>query len=118
MGVLIPIEVYNALGVSDHLYHIGAIAGGGLAGLMVVFGLIVMLIRKFTFQESVHIPLLVDILRLLWLLLVAGLGTYMTLIYNTTVGAYEYRLSIGPWFRSLFTFNPQCGINVGGSHSI
>lgn len=27
----------------------------------------------------------------------------MTIIYNTTVGGYEYRLSIGPWFRSLFT---------------
>jgi nitrate reductase gamma subunit len=37
----------------------------------------------------------------------------MTLIYNTTVGAYEYRLSIGPWFRSLFTFNPQSELMVG-----
>lgn len=107
MGVLIPIEVYNALGVDDHLYHILAIGGGGLAGLMVAFGLVVMLIRKFTLPRVRTHTTAGGYFTILWLILVSGLGTYMTLIYNTTVGAFEYRLSIGPWFRSLFTFNPQ-----------
>jgi nitrate reductase gamma subunit len=112
MGVLIPIEVYNALGVSDHLYHFGAIYGGGLAGLMVVFGLVVMLIRKFKFPRVAAHTTFGDYFTILWLLLAAGLGTYMTLIYNTTVGEYEYRLSIGPWFRSLFTFNPRSDLMI------
>jgi nitrate reductase gamma subunit len=113
MGVLIPIEVYNALGVSDHLYHFGAIYGGGLAGLMVVFGLVVMLIRKFKFPRVAAHTTFSDYFTILWLLLAAGLGTYMTLIYNTTVGEYEYRLSIGPWFRSLFTLHPRADLMVG-----
>lgn len=113
MGMLIPIELYNALGVEDHIYHFFAIAGGGLAGLMVVVGLIVMLIRKFSFPKVQVHTTAGDYFTIVWLLLVAGLGTYMTLIYNTTVGAYEYRLSIGPWFRSLFTFNPQSELMVG-----
>lgn len=107
MGVLIPMEVYHALGVSDSLYHFMAIAGGGLAGLMVVIGLVVMLTRKFLFPRVHAHTTGGGYFTLLWLILVAGLGTYMTLIYNTTVGEYEYRESIGPWFRSLFTLSPR-----------
>ncbi|MDQ0197758.1 respiratory nitrate reductase subunit gamma [Neobacillus ginsengisoli] len=113
MGVLVPIEVYNALGVADHIYHFFAIAGGGLAGLMVVIGLVVMLIRKFSFPSVRAHTTRGGYFTIIWLLLVAGLGTYMTLIYNTTVGAYEYRLAIGPWFRSLFTFHPQSQLMLG-----
>lgn len=46
MGVLIPRGAYEALGVSDETYHVFAIVGGGLAGIMVVLGLILLLIRK------------------------------------------------------------------------
>src|SRR5690625_4138720 len=41
------------------------------------------------------------------LLLVAGTGTFMTIVYNTMVVSYEYRVTIGPWFRSLFILQPQ-----------
>lgn len=107
MGVLIPIEVYNSLGVPDHVYHFFAIAGGGVAGLMVVVGLVVMIIRKFSLPRVRSHTTVGGYFTIIWLILIAGLGAYMTIIFNTTVGAYEYRLSIGPWFRSLFTFHPQ-----------
>lgn len=107
MGMLVPIEVYEALGINEHMYHIFAISGGGVAGVMVVLGLIFMLYRKFAFSRVRTHTTLGGYLTIIWLLLTAGLGTYMTIIYNTTVGGYEYRLSIGPWFRSLFTFQPQ-----------
>ncbi|WP_026575450.1 respiratory nitrate reductase subunit gamma [Bacillus sp. UNC438CL73TsuS30] len=113
MGVLIPLEVYNALGVEDHVYHFFAIAGGGVAGLMVVIGLVLMLIRKFTTPRVRVHTTGGSYFTIIWLLLVAGLGTYMTLIYNTTVGEYEYRLSIGPWFRSLFTLHPKSELMLG-----
>lgn len=113
MGVLIPIEVYNSLGISDEVYHFFAIAGGSVAGLMVVFGLIVLLYRKFIIPRVRVHTTAGGYFTLLWLLLAAGLGTYMTLIYNTTVGEYEYRLSIGPWFRSLFTFHPKSDLMLG-----
>lgn len=113
MGVLIPISFYEALGVSDHTYHFFAIAGGGAAGLMVVAGLVILLIRKATNPRvSVHASF-ADYFSIVLLLIVAGLGTYMTLIYNTTVIAYEYRVTIGPWFRSLFTFQPNYQIMEG-----
>lgn len=80
---------------------------------MVVVGLILMLIRKFT-SPRVRAHTTADgYFTIIWLLLVAGLGAYMTIIFNTTVGAYEYRLSIGPWFRSLFTFHPRSDLILG-----
>jgi nitrate reductase gamma subunit len=107
MGMLIPIEVYYSLGVDDHTYHLFAIVGGGFAGIMVVLGLVVMLLRKFKFPKVRAHTSFGDYFTIVLLLIIAGLGTYMTIIYNTTVIAYEYRLSIGPWFRSLFTFQPR-----------
>jgi len=113
MGVLIPREFYLAIGVSDHLYHFGAIAGGGVAGLMVVVGLIILIIRKATNPRvKVHASF-ADWFTVIWLFVVAGLGTYMTLVYNTTVVEYEYRVTIGPWFRSLFTFQPDYQLMLG-----
>ncbi|PGS78527.1 respiratory nitrate reductase subunit gamma [Bacillus cereus] len=112
MGVLIPKGVYDALGINEHTYHFFAIIGGGFAGLMVLFGLVVMMVRKIKFQKVRVHTTYVDYFVLVMLLIIAGLGTYMTLIYNTTVVAYEYRTSIGPWFRSLLTLNPQSDLMV------
>ena len=113
MGILIPIEFYQAIGISDHLYHIGAIYGGGLAGLMVVAGAVILLIRKMTIDRVRIHATFADFFSVISLIIVAGIGVYMTLIYNTTVVEYEYRLTIGPWFRSLFTFQPQYELMLG-----
>lgn len=107
MGVLIPMEFYEAIGIDSHTYHFFAIWGGGLAGVVVLVGLVVLLIRRLTVPKVRRHASFTDYLALVMLLIVGGTGTYMTLIYNTTVVAYEYRATIGPWFRSLFTFQPE-----------
>lgn len=107
MGMVIPIGFYQAFGISDDLYHFGAIYGGGFVGLMVIVGLIILLIRKITIDPVRIHATFADFFTVIALLIVSGIGTYMSLIYNTTVGAYEYRTTIGPWFRSLWTFQPQ-----------
>lgn len=113
MGVLIPIEFYDMLGVSDHMYHFLAIYGGGLAGLMVVVGAVILLIRKVTIDRVRVHATFADFFSVISLIIVAGLGVYFTLVYNTTVLEYEYRTTIGPWFRSLFTFQPQYQLMTG-----
>ncbi len=107
MGMVIPIEWYHAMGVDDHLYHIGAIYGGGLAGLMVVVGLILLLLRKIVVEPVRIKTKFSDYFTVGAVLFVAFTGTWMTIVYNTTVIAYEYRTTIGPWFRSLFVFQPE-----------
>ncbi|GIP47177.1 Nitrate reductase-like protein NarX [compost metagenome] len=107
MGVLIPRSVYHALGVHDETYHFFAIVGGGLAGLMVVLGLVLLLIRKILNRRVRAHAGFADYFAVVLLLIVAANGTYMTIVYNTTVVAYEYRTTIGPWFRSLLAFHPD-----------
>jgi len=107
MGILLPKRFYDFMGVSDEMYHVFGILGGGMAGIMVVTGLVILLIRKMrNHRVRVHAAF-GDYFALLMVLIVSALGTYITVIYNTTVQAYEYRASIGPWFRSLFYFQPQ-----------
>jgi nitrate reductase gamma subunit len=113
MGMLIPMEFYHAIGISDHMYHIGAIAGGGIVGLMVVVGLIILLIRKMTIDPVRIRATFADFFSVIAVLFVAATGTYMTIIYNTTVMSYEYRLTIGPWFRSLLYFQPKYELMTG-----
>ncbi|WP_373894844.1 respiratory nitrate reductase subunit gamma [Virgibacillus sp. CBA3643] len=107
MGMVVPKGFYDFLGVSDHLYHVGAIVGGGIAGLMVVAGLVILLIRKMVFDPVRVHATFADFFSIVALLIVAGSGTFMSIIYNTAVTAYEYRDTIGPWFRSLFILQPQ-----------
>ncbi|WP_085992610.1 respiratory nitrate reductase subunit gamma [Oceanobacillus senegalensis] len=113
MGMVIPMEFYQSIGISDHLYHFGAIWGGGLAGLMVVAGLVILLIRKITIDPVRIKAGFADFFSVLALLFVAGTGTYMTVIFNTTVIEYEYRETIGPWFRSLFVLMPKFELMSG-----
>lgn len=110
MGIVLPKGFYDALGITDEMYHFGGIAGGGLAGLMVVAGLVILLIRKLTAPRVRRHAEFGDFFALLMVLVVSVLGAYMTIIYNTTVVEYEYRSTIGPWFRSLFYFQPKYGL--------
>lgn len=107
MGIVLPKTVYDALGVTDKTYHAFGIVGGGFAGLMVVAGLVILFVRKFTIRRVRAQVSFGDYFAVAMVLLVAALGAYMTIIYNTTVVAYEYRTTIGPWFRSLFLFQPK-----------
>lgn len=107
MGIVIPRQIYDFFGITGHMYHLMAILTGGIAGLMVVVGLVVLLIRKFTVPRVRVHATFGSYFSVGMLLIVAGIGVYMTLVYNTTVVAYEYRTTIGPWFRSLFVFQPK-----------
>lgn len=107
MGIVIPQGFYDAIGISSELYHFGAIFGGGLAGLMVVAGLIILLIRKMTIDPVRIHATFADFFTVIALIIVSGIGVYMTIIYNLAVETYEYRDTIGPWFRSLFIFQPK-----------
>ncbi|WP_164668826.1 respiratory nitrate reductase subunit gamma [Virgibacillus doumboii] len=107
MGIVIPMEFYRALGISDHLYHIGAVYGGSLAGIMVVVGLVILLIRKMVFDPVRVHATFADFFSVIALLIVSGVGTYMTVFGNYTPAEFDYRASIGPWFRSLFILDPK-----------
>ncbi|WP_022794514.1 respiratory nitrate reductase subunit gamma [Marinococcus halotolerans] len=107
MGILIPTEFYHFVGISDHLYHDFAIIGGSIAGIMVMVGAIMLLIRKIVVDPIRIHATFADFFSVTAILIISAIGVYMTIIYNTFVVVYEYRDTISIWFRSIFYFQPQ-----------
>lgn len=113
LGLLIPVGVYNALGISSEAYHAGAIILGGLSGLVALIGISILLYRRIA-VECVRMD--TDISdyvsdALLWLVIVTGL--IFTLGYNLINGSYEYRVTVGPWIRSILALHPDVALMAG-----
>ncbi|MCL6454995.1 MAG: respiratory nitrate reductase subunit gamma [Alicyclobacillus sp.] len=107
MGLVVPISVYHALGVSDEFYHTNADLFGGLAGLMATAGLLILLLRRVFNRRVRHNSQPSDYVALAMLLVVVGLGVLVTVGYNNVFGPYEYRTTVGPWFRGLLLLHPN-----------
>ncbi|WP_258112464.1 respiratory nitrate reductase subunit gamma [Alicyclobacillus sp. SP_1] len=112
MGLLIPIQVYQWLGVSNTMYHTNAELFGGFFGLVTLIGMTILLLRRIfnarVRRNSSPSDFLAD--ALLWI--VIALGEAMTTIWDTVNGPYEYRTTVGPWVRSLFTLQPKIELMV------
>ncbi|MEW6638134.1 MAG: respiratory nitrate reductase subunit gamma [Actinomycetota bacterium] len=119
MGLLVPIEVYRAMGVSDHNYHLLSLWAGSAVGAVALTGILLLNIRRW-FIERIRRN--TDTMRFITdalLLVVIVLGMGATIGYRVYAsqyelqGEFEYRDTIGPWFRSLFYFSPQPELMVG-----
>ncbi|WP_214414489.1 respiratory nitrate reductase subunit gamma [Sphaerisporangium fuscum] len=106
VGMLVPEGVTERLHVPESAYRLNALLVGGLAGLATVIGLAILLWRRLgvpavrratSRSDGVLYPVLGTVL-------LAGLWT--TLVGSAT-SAYDYRLGVSVWFRSLFTLQPN-----------
>ncbi len=110
MGLLIPVSVYQAIGISHDMYHTNADILGGMAGLITWIGLLMLLIRRLGNRRIRTNSSVSDIVALILLFIVVSLGDSMTLIYNNVVGPYGYRHTIGPWVRGLLVLHPDVAL--------
>jgi nitrate reductase gamma subunit len=104
MGLLIPASWTAAVGISEHFYHLMSVTAGSLAGLAVVAGLGILLYRRITVPEVRTATTRND--KLMYLLLVAALLTGMLNTLTNVFDTYNYRETVSPWFRSLFSLHP------------
>lgn len=106
-GLLIPKLFYDMVGITEEMYHFGAVWIGGLAGLVTVIGIILLFVRRLTVRRiRLHSGKRDFIVLLLLGLVVVG-GFTNTVGYTATGGEFDYRETIGPWFRGLLTFQPD-----------
>lgn len=81
LGLLIPIQVYNAIGVSSEVYHGAAIILDGLTGLIALIGISILLYRRIAVEcvrmDSDPSDFIVG--GLLWIVMLTGLA--FTLVY-------------------------------------
>ena len=103
-GVLIPKGFYDALGITDDMYHFGAVYIGGIAGIATVLGGLLLTIRRLTKKRVAKNSKKIDLITLLWLGVVVLTGFSNTVGYTASGGDFDYREAIGPWFRGILTF--------------
>jgi len=107
VGLLVPKSVMESLGVSESMYHAGAVYGGGLAGIITLVGIFLLLNRRLMNKRVRGTSDFSDFLTVVFISLIVLIGIYNTLIGNQLHPAFDYRETISPWFRSLLTFTPD-----------
>jgi nitrate reductase gamma subunit len=112
-GLLVPKSWTEAVGISEHTYHLMAVFLGTVAGVFTVVGLAVLIARRrlvgpvFTAttrnDKAMYVVLAGTIL----------LGLLATVRANLVGGGYDYRETVAPWLRSVLTLRPDADLMAG-----
>lgn len=115
MGLLIPKNITEAVGISQGFYHMMATVAGGLAGAATVLGLALLLYRRFTVGGVRQATTPNDKFMYLLLSLPIVLGMTATVLHQVfgSGHGYDYRETISPWLRGLLTFQPDPSLMNG-----
>lgn len=109
-GLGIPKSWMNALGVSDHLYHIGALYVGGFFGFATLIGMLLLTYRRFAIKNVRKLSSASDLIVNTVLLLIVIMGMYSTLVTNHVQPDFDYRDTISVWFRGMLMFSPDASL--------
>ena len=108
IGLVIPKSWTDAVGVSEHLYHINALALGSVAGFATLVGVSILIYRRRTTGPVFMATTKNDKLMYVVLVaaIVAGLATTVLSVVAPDHGP-SYRETVAPWFRSVFILQPD-----------
>lgn len=109
MGLLIPIEIYEAMGINEHQYHMIALAGGIPAGICATFGILILVYRRMSVKRLIATSTKGDWASLFFLGIVILSGMSATFL-NIDSSGFDYRTTIGPWLRGIITFRADTSL--------
>jgi nitrate reductase gamma subunit len=113
LGILIPASVTSAVGVHEHTYHLISAAAGTGAGLACAAGLVILVWRRVAAPRVRVTTTRMDVCVYVLLAVVIALGLAETIGRNTLGGGYDYRATVGVWFRSIVFLHPKPSAMVG-----
>jgi nitrate reductase gamma subunit len=113
LGILIPASWTAAVGVSQSAYHLVAVSLGVLSGIVTVAGLTILLYRRITVPAVRKSTTRIDMIMYTLLSGAIVSGMLNTVGANLVGGGYDYRATVSPWFRSLFSIVPQPQLMAG-----
>ncbi|SCG40129.1 respiratory nitrate reductase subunit gamma [Micromonospora coxensis] len=113
MGLLVPASVTERIGISEHLYHLTAVWGGTVTGLMLVLGLLLLIARRLVNGRVRRVTTTMDKVLYVALAAMVALGMTATVGTNLLGDGYDYRESIAVWFRGIFWFQPHTELMTG-----
>jgi nitrate reductase gamma subunit len=106
LGILVPKSVTDWLGIHETWYQDFSAVAGSAAAIGVLIGGGVLLLRRTTVPRVRATTSAVDYLTLILLGIIVILGIYLTLGIQD-LSHYEYRNTVGVWFRSLCILHPR-----------
>lgn len=107
LGILVPASWTAAVGIDEDAYRVIAGTAGGLAGLAVVFGLAVLIWRRARYPRVRATTRRADVWVFALLAVTILTGLWATFSGNWFGDHVAYRETVAPWFRSLFTLDPD-----------
>ncbi|WP_280339452.1 respiratory nitrate reductase subunit gamma [Nocardia neocaledoniensis] len=113
IGLIIPQSWTDAMGLSQHAYHVQAITLGTIAGVTTLSGIVLLIYRRRT-QGPVFLATTIND-KIMYLVLVAALvaGLATTMMGSGVVGEeHNYRETVSPWFRSVWILQPRGDLMV------
>ena len=113
VGILVPERATHAVGVSNHLYHVVALAAGGVFGVFALAGIVILTLRRLLVVRVRRAGTGLDVATDLLLLAVIALGMGETIGWQLGVGDYDYRVTVSVWFRHLLTLSPDASLLSG-----
>ena len=112
IGLLVPESWTAALGISTEIYHVAAVGGGLLAGLMTLAGLGILIYRRRTVGPVFSATTNMDKVMYVFLATVIVLGMWNTIAGSilSVGGHYDYREGVSVWYRSFLAFQPDASL--------
>lgn len=106
-GILIPENLTADVGITEAMYHAAAVTLGAISGFMTVAGVAILIYRRRTTGPVFSATTRND--KGMYVLLVAALvaGLVTTVLGNVTGHPHDYRLTVAPYFRSIFYLHPH-----------
>jgi nitrate reductase gamma subunit len=113
LGLLVPESATSAAGLSEDAYHAVSVTAGSLAGLAMAVGFVMLLVRREANPRVRATTTRTDRLTYLLLGVMILTGMFATVGENLLGGGYDYRETVAPWFRGLFTLDPDTSLVSG-----
>jgi len=111
-GLLIPKSWTEAVGISEHTYHLTAVFLGTVAGVFTLVGLAILILRRRLVGPVFTATTRNDKAMYVVLAGTIVLGLLATVRANLLGDGYDYRETVSPWFRSIFTLQPKSDLMV------
>lgn len=109
VGVLVPKFVTEMGGTDEHTYHLMSLIGGIPAGILFLGGFLLLLKRRFAGSDRMKVNTS-QLDRWLYLVLLVTLASGMLGTLSNIPGAFDYRETISPWFRSVLMLQPDVSL--------
>jgi nitrate reductase gamma subunit len=112
LGILVPEGVTEAVGIDEDAYHVISVVAGGAAGLAMTVGFLVLLYRRIRVPRVRATTSRGDMV-MYPLLTIAILTGMLATFGENLIDGYNYRETVAPWFRGIFTFRPDSELMEG-----